>query len=81
MSNGDVMLTIHAEAQALKKAKAEGGKITHVLVLRFNKHGGFAMARPCQHCQDQLREAGVRERDVYYSDWVGSITRLEGDDS
>lgn len=77
--NGEVRHTRHAETHALQLAEREGGKVTHVVVMRFNRHGGLAMAKPCRHCHEALNESGIKDRTIYYSDWDGVLRSLHHD--
>lgn len=63
----------HAEDRALQLASRSGGKIRRVIVLRWTKRGTLSMARPCRHCEARLRLAGVKMRDLWYSDWNGEV--------
>lgn len=65
----------HAEEHALSLAKKKGGKIRRVIVLRWLKKGAVhsVMAKPCPSCHSLLNEAGVKDRDIFYSDWNGEI--------
>lgn len=52
---------VHAEAKLCKKL--DKGAI--VYVVRVNKSGNFAIARPCKHCMTKLRNKQVAK--VYYT--------------
>jgi len=73
MPNGHSTYTIHAEDRALQLADRNGGKIKRVIVLRWTKSGRLSMARPCEACEARLLEAGVKHRQISYSDWGGKI--------
>ena len=48
-----------------------GDRIT---VMRFLKSGKLSMAKPCQHCEKFLREAGIER--ITYSDWDGNYQTM-----
>ena len=48
---------MHAEMNVLRFAKP-GDTLE---VLRFLKTGGMAMAKPCKHCMEHIKEAGIVE--------------------
>jgi len=56
----------HAETLAIKFCRS-GDTIE---VVRFTKKGGMSMSKPCWHCQQALRRAGIKE--VIYTDWEGN---------
>lgn len=63
---------LHAEMDALIAAKP-GDKL---VVFRWTKDSDQpTMAKPCKHCQQQIREAGIKK--TYYSDWSGEIRRMK----
>lgn len=74
--DGAVRYTRHAEAAALQLAERYGGKIKSVLVIRLDKKGNATMAKPCPDCMERLWKAGVRARDVQYTDWKGDVVEL-----
>lgn len=63
----------HAEVDALKKVHYPE-KITCIIVVRKTKNGDGAMAKPCNICQQVLKEAGVVT--VYFSDIDGNMAEL-----
>ena len=67
----------HAEDHALQLAARSGGKIRRVVVLRWTKSGKRSMARPCPYCEARLLTAGVKMRNVSYSDWSGEVVGYE----
>ena len=73
MSDGSVKENRHAEAHALQLAERSGGRIKKVYVMRMTKSGKLTMAKPCKDCQARLWLAGVRARDVQYTNWEGSF--------
>lgn len=73
------LATRHAEAHAIQQAQKLSEKIKKVYVFRFTKRGVLTMAKPCQYCMMLLEDAGVKPRDVFYSDWNGNICRLNHD--
>lgn len=48
---------LHAELNALIKA---GRKIHRLVVMRYNKDGSPALAKPCKACQLAIKDFGVR---------------------
>lgn len=56
---------LHAEANVCRFARP-GDKL---IVMRFLANGELTMAKPCDHCEDIIREAGIRR--VKYTDWNG----------
>lgn len=62
---------LHAEMDALI-ASRPGDKL---IVFRWTKDSDRpTMAKPCKHCQKQIREAGISK--TFYSDWSGKTQRL-----
>lgn len=57
-----VRLSIHAELDCLNKTSVTEGGIIYVY---REVHGFPAMSRPCEHCMEFLKEAGIEE--IYYS--------------
>lgn len=56
---------LHAEEQAIKacgKANLSGSSI---YVYRQKKNGSLAIARPCEHCMQILKDSGVKW--IYYT--------------
>lgn len=76
MPDGELKYTRHAEAHALQLAHRAGGRIKKVMVFRINKRGQLAMARPCKDCQLRLWDAGVRLRDITYTNWEGDLVNM-----
>ena len=66
-------VSLHAEIRALIKNKRNG--CDTLLVCRVNKRGEFMMSKPCQVCQQAIRESGVKN--VYYTTEGGSWQSLE----
>ncbi len=60
VASRDVALTHHAEARLSRKLTPN----SEVWVARIRKNGEWAIARPCESCQNKLRMAGV-SRVVY----------------
>lgn len=56
--------SLHAEVNAIIKAKTDlNGK--SILVIRINNKDQFRLARPCKHCMEYLKYAGIKN--CYYS--------------
>ena len=54
----DVTPTAHAEARVVKKLTCD----SIIWVARVSRaHGDWALARPCQKCQNRMKTAGVRK--------------------
>lgn len=67
---GEERYHIHAEMAILRWAYP--GEIIHVM--RFTKDGEVTMARPCEVCQQFLRNHGIRQ--VRYTDWNGNWKKM-----
>lgn len=78
MPDGALIATRHAEMHALQLAKKQKAKVKKMLVLRFGARGNVTMARPCKHCQKNLRESGIRPSLIQYSDFNSTIRKMEG---
>ena len=48
---------LHAEIQALLRARTKVHKIS---VVRINKQGKYRMAKPCPICEEAIRVSGVK---------------------
>lgn len=67
---------LHAEISALVKSYQKSHSI---LVIRVNRSGNLAMAKPCPICQAAIDDAHIKH--VYYSDIDGDIVYLNKEDS
>lgn len=60
--------SVHAEVAAIKAASS-GGRVNLsgavIYVARVNNSGEQMMSKPCDDCQQRLREAGIKK--VYYT--------------
>ena len=56
---------IHAELAAVLGVSRETLKGTTAYVYRERKDGTIASSKPCPHCEQVLREAGIKK--VYYT--------------
>lgn len=65
----------HAEVNALSQLWPNKRRGAKVYSLRWLKSGKLGMAKPCENCEQFLRESGVKT--VYYSDRDGSIKRMK----
>lgn len=63
---------LHAEVSAMVKSYQQAHSI---LVIRLNRAGEFAMAKPCLICQMAIHTAKIKH--IYYSDQDGDIVYLE----
>jgi deoxycytidylate deaminase len=59
----------HAEIRGLKRIKNKKGCL--LWSIRLSKTGKLLLAKPCEDCESQLREWGIKA--VYYSDSFGNI--------
>jgi deoxycytidylate deaminase len=62
---------LHAEMDVLRFAKPGDT----IVVMRWSALGNLTMAKPCQHCEKFIREAGIVE--VTYSDWDGNMQSMQ----
>lgn len=62
--------TIHAEIQALFNLETNPKGLT-IYIYRESRAGTRGKSRPCDHCEHELREAGIRR--VVYLDIDGRI--------
>jgi len=56
-------LSVHAEIDALRKAKHTEG--VDIYVARIDKAGHPRLSRPCQRCAKALSDAGIKN--IYYT--------------
>lgn len=65
--------TIHAECEAIRKARRKTDlRGTKMFVARLSKKTGEAtMSRPCEHCQQMIKEYGIKK--VVYTTNSGNI--------
>lgn len=79
------LYTRHAEQHALQLLSRQlktvtlhkhGWRIKEILVLRWTKNGELAMAKPCKHCQVNLKFAGINPRNIWYSTSDGQLENL-----
>lgn len=61
---------LHAEISALIRSPYK--KAHTIVVIRLNRNGHLAMARPCPVCQLAIADSGVKN--VYYSNNEGGIS-------
>lgn len=52
---------LHSEMAALIKARSLGKTVHRLEVIRFNKHGKPANAKPCACCQLAIKDFDVKE--------------------
>lgn len=65
---------IHAEVNALNKLWPSKRKHTTVWSIRITPGGKLRSAKPCEECEDYLRDNKVKT--VYYSDVDGEIKMM-----
>ncbi len=68
-SNGNHFAFLHAEMDALI-ASRPGDTL---IVTRWQKNGIVTMSRPCKHCQEFIKKAGIGK--VIYSNWNGDYVQ------
>jgi len=56
--------SVHAEVGAVIQARQDISGMS-ILVVRLNRHGRFALAKPCKHCLTYLNYVHIKR--VYYS--------------
>jgi len=70
--------SLHAEEMLLNKLRKINAKhrfgYIKILVVRFAKSKGWAMAKPCKNCEILLKMSGIQE--VSYTDESGTICQL-----
>lgn len=61
-NNKDYPITLHAEMNAILKARAKGINIkgSKMLVLRLLSDGSVAIAKPCEVCQRIIKDYGIK---------------------
>jgi len=72
MPNGVEMYTEHAEMNLLKKLRGTDLSKVVIYVFRFMANDELGMSRPCQACQTMLKNAGVKPRNVFFTDKLGN---------
>lgn len=73
LPDGSVLFTRHAEAHAIQLARRVGGRIKKVVVIRWKKNGEMAMSEPCYNCKRLLKEAGVKNNNIYFTNDRGEF--------
>lgn len=67
--------SVHAEEFLIKKLRKmrvrERLGIVDILVVRWDKMGGWKMSKPCEKCENMMRKYGVRR--IFYSGTGGDI--------
>jgi tRNA(Arg) A34 adenosine deaminase TadA len=64
-------ICLHAEISALVRTAQPSHSI---MVLRVNRNGDLAMAKPCPLCRMAIADANIQR--IYYSDMDGDIVCL-----
>lgn len=69
--------TRHAEMHVLGKlpVNADPRKV-RIYVLRLRSDSTLGIARPCDFCMRELRNFGIKDRNVYYIDYSGHWNNL-----
>jgi len=62
---------LHAETHAIIAGGLDNVHNCDIMITRVLLNGQPSMAKPCPSCQRALKDCGIR--DVYYTDWQGSI--------
>jgi deoxycytidylate deaminase len=70
-NNGEIGYHLHAEMDVLRVSKP-GDIIT---VIRWNALGNITMAKPCSHCMEFIRDAGIKK--VIYSEWNSTFKAIK----
>lgn len=70
--------SIHSEEFLIKKlyklrARERYGKID-ILVARWDKHGGWRLAKPCPKCESMMKDYGIRK--ISYTNELGEYVNL-----
>ena len=65
----DIPHFLHAEMDALIKAKRTDLVDASIYVYRENRANGFAMCRPCKACSAALKDAGIKK--IFYTTELG----------
>jgi len=65
---------LHAEIDAIVKVPRDTRAKIKLFVFRFLKDGTLSMAKPCDMCQNYLKQQGIKN--VIYTNWGGQWTRL-----
>jgi cytidine deaminase len=73
LPDGSVLFTRHAEAHAIQLAERQGGRMKRVMVIRWKKNGEMAMAKPCYNCLSKLREKGIKDNMIYFTNETGEV--------
>lgn len=75
--DGNVSYSGHAEMRALVAWRwYDHPEKLKVVVKRVKKDGSFAMAKPCKNCQLGLWRAGIKARNVWFTNEQGALERL-----
>lgn len=82
-NNGELFSSTHAEMDALLKAKRAFGvafekhaKKMKLYVIRIKADGSFTNAKPCRYCQEHLFNAGLKSKNIFYTDENGKWKNL-----
>jgi len=67
--NGSENSCCHAEVAAIAKVPRQSRHKVELYVVRFTRDGNVSMAKPCNLCQNFLKENKINLHNVYYSDW------------
>lgn len=75
--DGNTSYSGHAEMRALAKlgTRVKRGALK-IYVSRYRKDGSVGMAKPCAHCQAHLSRAGIKSRQIWFTNEQGTFTRL-----
>ena len=67
--------SVHAEQHAILNMGEENCKGLSLLVIRLNLSNNIRLAKPCEMCEDFIRQVGIKR--VYYSNNDGTISKME----
>lgn len=75
-ANGNDSYCCHAELNALAKVPRQSRNKVQLYVFRVLRNGTLTMGKPCTICQKYLFYQGVKQNNIYYTDWNGDWQRM-----
>lgn len=67
----------HAEMHVINQIpRGSCHKNIKIFIVRKTKDGSLSMAKPCHHCQQKLKNAGIDARNIYFTNWSGEWIKL-----
>ena len=67
--------SVHAEQHAILNMGETKCKGLSMLVIRLNLSDNIRLAKPCDMCQDLIKQVGIKR--VFYSNGDGTILKME----